>query len=46
MMCAAWFALVVAVAWVSWRFYEAPFLALKDRGPGRARVPAPAASAA
>ena len=46
LMCAAWFALVVAVAWVSWRFYEAPFLALKDRGPGRARVPAPALEAA
>ena len=46
LMCAAWFALVVAVAWVSWRFYEAPFLALKDRGPGRARLPAPAVEAA
>jgi peptidoglycan/LPS O-acetylase OafA/YrhL len=36
-MCAAWMALVVAVAWLSWRFYESRLLALKDRGPGRAR---------
>ena len=31
LMCAAWMALVAAVAWLSWRFYESPFLALKDR---------------
>jgi peptidoglycan/LPS O-acetylase OafA/YrhL len=35
LMCAAWFALVVGVSWISWRFYESRFLALKDRGPGR-----------
>ena len=29
--CAAWYALVIAVAWLSWRFYERRFLALKDR---------------
>jgi peptidoglycan/LPS O-acetylase OafA/YrhL len=46
LMCAAWAALVVAVAWMSWRFYEAPFLALKDRGPGRAPALPPAAEAA
>jgi peptidoglycan/LPS O-acetylase OafA/YrhL len=33
-MCAAWMALVAALAWISWRFYESRFLALKDRGPG------------
>jgi peptidoglycan/LPS O-acetylase OafA/YrhL len=38
-LCAVWFALVVAVAWLSWRFYESRFLALKDRGPGRTVVP-------
>jgi peptidoglycan/LPS O-acetylase OafA/YrhL len=31
LMCAAWMALVAGVAWLSWRFYESPFLALKDR---------------
>ena len=31
LMCAAWMALVAAVAWLSWRLYEAPLLALKDR---------------
>ena len=46
LMCAAWFALVVAVAWVSWRFYESRFLAWKDRGPGRAAAPAIALEAA
>ena len=46
LMCAAWYALVVAVAWLSWRFYEAPFLALKDRGPGRRAAPPIAAEAA
>ncbi len=45
LMCAAWFALVVAVAWLSWRFFEAPFLALKDRVPGRAVEPALARAA-
>ena len=45
LMCAAWFALVVAVAWLSWRFYEAPFLALKDRVPGHAVEPALAQAA-
>ena len=46
LMCGAWFALVVAVAWMSWRFYESRFLALKDRGPGRDVAPALAAEAA
>jgi peptidoglycan/LPS O-acetylase OafA/YrhL len=46
LMCASWYALVVAVAWVSWRFYESPFLALKDRGPGRALDARPAAQPA
>ena len=45
LMCAAWFALVVAVAWMSWRFYESRFLALKDRGPGRVIAPAVAEAA-
>ena len=45
LMCAMWFALVVAVAWVSWRFYEAPFLALKDRAPRRVLEPALAEAA-
>jgi len=36
LMFAAWAGLVAAAAWVSWRFYETRFLALKDRGPGRA----------
>jgi peptidoglycan/LPS O-acetylase OafA/YrhL len=46
LMCAAWYALVVAVAWLSWRFYEARFLALKDRGPGRSALHPVAAEAA
>jgi peptidoglycan/LPS O-acetylase OafA/YrhL len=45
LMCAAWFVLVGAIASLSWRFYEAPFLALKDRGPGRAVEPALAEAA-
>jgi peptidoglycan/LPS O-acetylase OafA/YrhL len=31
LMCVAWTALVTAVAWISWRFYESRLLALKDR---------------
>jgi peptidoglycan/LPS O-acetylase OafA/YrhL len=46
LMCAAWFALVAGVAWISYRFYESRFLALKDRGPGRAQVGLAAAAAA
>jgi len=46
LMCAAWFVLVAAVAWVSWRFYESRFLALKYRGPGRAVAPRLAVEAA
>jgi peptidoglycan/LPS O-acetylase OafA/YrhL len=45
-LCAAWFGIVVGVAWLSWRFYESRFLALKDRVPGRAVEPALAAEAA
>jgi peptidoglycan/LPS O-acetylase OafA/YrhL len=41
LMCAAWFGLVCAVAWLSYRFYESRLLALKDRGWGRGRAPAP-----
>ena len=33
-LCAAWFALVCAVAWLSFRFYESRFLDLKGRGWG------------
>ena len=45
-LCGAWFALVAAVAWLSFRFYESRFLALKDLGPGRAVVPPLAVEAA
>jgi len=45
LMCAAWFALVVAVAWVSWRFYESRFLAMKDAGWGRRGAPVVRAAA-
>jgi len=38
LLCAAWMAIVAAVAWVSWRFYESPFLAMKDRLPRQART--------
>ena len=34
LMCAAWFALVCATAWLSFRFYESRFLDLKRRGWG------------
>ena len=34
LMCAAWYALVCAVAWLSFRFYESRFLDLKRRGWG------------
>ncbi len=37
LMCAAWFAIVCAAAWLSFRFYESRFLALKDRGWGLRR---------
>lgn len=37
-MCVVWAGLVCGVAWMSWRFYESRFLALKDRGWG-ARAP-------
>ena len=37
LMCGAWMTLVAGVAWVSWRFYESRFLALKDRGPSVAK---------
>jgi peptidoglycan/LPS O-acetylase OafA/YrhL len=31
-MCAAWYLLVIGAAWVSHRFFESRFLALKSRG--------------
>jgi peptidoglycan/LPS O-acetylase OafA/YrhL len=34
LMCAAWFGLVCAASWVSFRFYESRFLDLKRRGWG------------
>jgi peptidoglycan/LPS O-acetylase OafA/YrhL len=37
LLCAAWFLLVCGAAWVSHRFFESRFLALKDRGAGLAR---------
>ena len=41
LMCAGWSALVCGVAWLSWRFYESPLLALKSRGWGREIRPRP-----
>jgi peptidoglycan/LPS O-acetylase OafA/YrhL len=35
LLCAAWFLLVCGAAWISHRFYETRFLALKDRVGGR-----------